>query len=378
MDDEVRVSAPAERTVLESGLAQLRALLPGGWRVEHVAEPRTADTYADAVVSVMDSLGAGARLVVEVKTRFTPRDAENLLGGQLLRLLRQVDPQSRVLVVAPWMSPRTQVRLAEGGINFLDLTGNVGIQLERPAALVRTTGASHDPTPPPASAVSMRGVMAGRVVRLLVDVRPPYTPSDIARASGASVPYVSRLLTALDGEALIERGPRGVVLKVDWSGLLSRRAETYQLFGTNTARGYLSPTGARNAVRELAELPAVAYRAVTGSFAASQRAPVAAPTQLVLYVDDFEAIATPLGLLPADEGADVVLLQPYDFVVTDRLDRVDNLRVVAPSQLALDCLSGNGRMPAEGQALLGWMDEHQSLWRQDSLTSADIGGEVFL
>jgi hypothetical protein len=32
----------------------------------------------------------------------------------------------------------------------------------------------------------------------------------------------------------------------------------------------------------------------------------------------------------------------------------------------LDCLSGPGRMPAEGEAVLGWMGEHEGTWRRPS------------
>lgn len=74
-----------------------------------------------------------------------------------------------------------------------------------------------------------------------------------------------------------------------------------------------------------------------------------------------------MGLLPTDRGANVVLLRPYDDVVLREVDDVDGLRVVVPSQLALDCLAGNGRMPAEGEALLTWMGEHQAQWRRPTL-----------
>ena len=204
-------------------------------------------------------------------------------------------------------------------------------------------------------------------MRLLADVGPPYTASAIARVAGVSVPYVSRLLSQLDREALVRRGRQGLVLDVDVPNLLRRRAETYSLYGTNEAKGYLSGTGAREAVRQMRDSPMFQYRAVTGSFAAAQRSPIAAPSQLTLYVDDFEAATQAMSLMPTDQGADVVLLRPYDFVVLDRSEVVDGLQVVAPSQLALDCLSGNGRMPAEGEALLNWMAEHEAEWRRPTI-----------
>lgn len=36
---------------------------------------------------------------------------------------------------------------------------------------------------------------------------------------------------------------------------------------------------------------------------------------------------------------------------------------VALSQVALDCLAGPGRMPAEGEAVIEYMKDHQDLWQ---------------
>jgi len=107
--------------------------------------------------------------------------------------------------------------------------------------------------------------------------------------------------------------------------------------------------------------------AITGSFAAVRRAPVAAPAFLTLYCDDAIALADELRLLPADTGANVALLRPYDPVVSTRTERDDDLVCAAVSQVAVDCLTGNGRMPAEGEALLGWMSEDERRWRAGAL-----------
>ncbi len=77
-------------------------------------------------------------------------------------------------------------------------------------------------------------------------------------------------------------------------------------------------------------------------------------------------VASELDWLPADEGSNVIMLRPYDPVVWDRTSGED-LLFAAPSQIALDCLTGNGRMPAEGEALLAWMTENESRWRLSSI-----------
>lgn len=116
--------------------------------------------------------------------------------------------------------------------------------------------------------------------------------------------------------------------------------------------------------------------AVTGSFAASRIAPVAAPALLAVYTRDVRPTARALKLLPASEGANVALLRPFDPVVWDRVVDDDGTTYVAPSHVALDCLAGNGRMPAEGEALLSWLVENETTWRVPSLAEAAPFGEA--
>jgi hypothetical protein len=363
--------------VLRLGIERLRQLLPSDFRIDvspdHPLTPSGRGDRLDALITVQDPAPGGgqAQLVFEIKTRFTPRDVEAVLGGRL-PLVRSLTPDSAFMVLAPWLSPRTRSLLADRDIGYLDLTGNALFRVSRPTIYVQSTGADQDPNPPPHSGASLRGAAAGRVVRLLVDVRPPYTATAIAQAVGVSVAQVSRLLATLDREALVERGHRGLVVTVDWSELLRRRAASYGLLKTNRARAYVSSSGPSDVLRRLQAEPDL-YRAVTGSFAAAMHAPVAAPSQLTIYVDDFDRAERDLRLLPTDRGADVILLHPYDPVVLEGSDKIGGLSVVAPSQLALDCLSGNGRMPTEGEALLDWMSTHDDLWRRSGIQARPLG-----
>ncbi len=63
----------------------------------------------------------------------------------------------------------------------------------------------------------------------------------------------------------------------------------------------------------------------------------------------------------------MVLVRPYDAIAFSRTWAKNNLRFASVAQLALDCLTGSGRMPAEGEALLGWMSEHERRWRATTL-----------
>jgi hypothetical protein len=171
----------------------------------------------------------------------------------------------------------------------------------------------------------VRGPRAARLIRLLADVRPPYGVSELARAADLTPGYVSRLLDTLDSEALIARSRRGAVEQVDFVALLRRWSESYDVLQTNRAFAFLAPNGAADAVQRLAAGASNNRYLITGSFAAVRMAPVAAPALLLTYSDDPALLARELSLLPADEGANVVLLAPFDPVVWERSTNEESL-----------------------------------------------------
>ena len=187
---------------------------------------------------------------------------------------------------------------------------------------------------------------------------------DAQIAAGVDPGYASRILQSLNEEALIDRAPRGKVTDVDWPGLMRARAQHLDLLGRRAANGFVARQGARQALTSLADDPPEGYWAVTGSFASAAVAPVAAPALLVVYAMNTNALASRLDLLPADEGANVVLIRPTNYGPFDRVRRTDGITWAGYSQVVIDCLSGNGRMPAEGEALIEWMTDHLGEWRK--------------
>lgn len=271
------------------------------------------------------------------------------------------------LVCASWISPRAQELLSEHRINYVDPTGNVWVRADEPALFISSVGATRDPEPPPRGLARVRGAKAGRLIRTLVDTRPPYGVRDLARAIGLAPGYVSRMLDTLHREGMVERDPRGGVLFVHVAPLLDRWAEHYDVLRANDAKGFVSRAGTAAVMADLASVPGLPRVAVSGSFAAYRIAPVAAPARLLLYCEDRGSAVERLGLLPADAGADVLLLRPFDEVVWDGVHEVDGIEMVAPSQVAIDCLTGTGRMPAEGAAVVEWMEREERAWRRDAL-----------
>ncbi|WP_280905817.1 helix-turn-helix domain-containing protein, partial [Streptomyces sp. SAI-117] len=215
------------RHLFEAGLDQLRRLFGEGWTVEAVSSHHQdpSDWYADRVIEIRSTdLGHTTRYVVDLKPTLTPRAVSTELLSKL-HLVRQVNSFTSLLVMAPWISPKTQDLLRTHGINYLDLTRNVWIRADRPAIFIYTEGQTRAPRSASQSspAVTLSGSKAERLVRILADVRPPYRATDLAEATGLSLAYVSRLLGTLEDQLLIQRDGR-TIRKVNWQGLLRARA----------------------------------------------------------------------------------------------------------------------------------------------------------
>ena len=363
-----------ETSIVDGVVKALQERLPGDWAVKSSREgpgvgfnPAAA---AEAFVTLEPPAGAGLTLAVEAQKSFSPRDVTMLRSRSAL-LARMMHGGLPVLIAAPWLSQRSRELLENEGFSYLDLTGNMLLRLEDPAVYVRTTGSARNPEPAPRSSVRLTGTKASRLIRLLVDVRPPYGVRRLAGAAGLTPGYVSQLLDALDREALIERGARGRVESVDWPALLRRWAQSYEVFTANRLHTFVTPAGFQDVVDKLAGDPVPPY-AITGSLAAAMFSPVTATEMVMAYCDEPAALAEKLEVLPIDSGADVVLLEPFDPVVWERTITIDaGLRLAAPSQVAVDCLTGNGRMPAEGEAVIEAIGDTEDAWRLASLEALE-------
>lgn len=356
-----------EQELLVAAFERLRDLLSADDTMQLRQYPsQLPDSDREAAWEV-SAPGYASRLLVEAFRRFVPRDLDRVLGG-ISPLVRKMMNDPAVVIVAPWISPRSRDLLTQRGLNYLDLTGNVRLKVALPAIYLRLDGAQHDPNPPAKQPVRLNGTSINRLIRVLVDVEPPYRMVDLSRATGLSNSYVSRTLEVLHDERLIERSAKQkTITDVDWQGLLRARAEHYNLLKTNHAQTFLARTGPGQLIRQLAETNDD-QTVITGSFAASNYVSVAAPTQLVLYVPSINDAARRLGLMPAQQGANVLLLRAADESQVDRLRSApDGTFHVGVSQLTLDCLAGNGRLPEEGEALIEWMAENIPAWRRLAL-----------
>jgi len=314
-----------------------------------------SDGRPDAVITIRAPDGGRAVLVVEVARRIDPVDVE-----AALRRIR-ASGDGMALLFARYLSPRTRERIVELGGNYADATGNLRLALSRPALFIEARGADRDPHSVPRPLASLKGPAAGRVVRAVCDFSPPFGTRELAARSSTAPASVSRVLGLLHREALVEREGRGVVARAEWEKIIRRWTQDYGLVTSHATSSWLAARGLPAVIERLA-LNVKKY-AVTGSFAASRIAPVAAPRLLVVFVEESGAVAQKLDLRPAEAGANVLLVEPFDAVVFDRTIRRDGLVLAGPSQVAADLLTGPGRGPAEAEAFLAWMKENEDEWR---------------
>lgn len=361
MIDERDVTQLGEEELVDLGVEELRRVLPSQWSAEKLVQPGAGGRPA-VFQLLVSTAGVGATAaLVEVRRSFSPNDARRLFGNPMGQRLRAMAGNTAVIVVAPYLSPRSRELLAADGVGYIDLAGNVRLDLAN--LFVQIDKANTNPTKASPRVAGLRGAMSGMVVRVLADARPPYTLTAIARAAGVDRGYASRILDGLVDQALIEREPRGMVTDVDWPALLRARAEHLDLLAAPAAKGCVAPRGARHMLGELADRPPQGLWAVTGSFAAGRYTLVAAPSLLVVYTMHPRALVANHGLFEVDEGGDVMVVRPSYFGPFERTQEAKGIVWAGLSQLVVDCLSGNGRMPAEGEALLGWMAGHQGEWR---------------
>ncbi len=325
-------------TCVRQALERLRRRLPPGWSAEEEGSPRTP------ILRLSGPDKSRVELAIITRNGLVPRDVPALLART----------QPPFLVVSSYLGGRARELLAQGGASYADATGNVRVVVSRPAIFLEGMGAEQDPERTPRPLHSLRGAAAARVVRALVELDLPQGTRALATAAATPLGTVSRDATFPETEALHTRDEKKRVATVAWPALLVRWAKDYELTRSNDLRTFLEPRGLPALWPKLERLPRYA---ATGSTAG----PGIAPTRIaMLYVDEPDEAARTLGLVPADAGANVWLLRPYDDVVFTRTglravsvgEASVDVTTVANAQAVVDLMSSPGRGPQEAEALV--------------------------
>jgi hypothetical protein len=367
---DVLTPTPPEREtdVLRQGISLLTSRLPASWRADITEQVRVSpgSRRADAIVDLTAPDGSRAALVFEAKRSIVVRDLPAVLN-QLQAVISKLERPTETIVpviAGRYLAPSVRQWLQEHQVSYVDATGNLRVAVEKPALYLRDAGSDRDPWRGPGRPrATLQGPAAARVVRALVDHLPPATVTELVARSRASTGATYRVVEFLEREALIERAARGQIVTVHWRRILQRWSEDYGFQRSNTVNAYLQPRGLEELVHNLRDSMGLPY-VLTGSLAAQRVAPYAQPRLAMLYANVAADLVGTLGLRTVEGGANVLIAETDYDVVFDRTVEADGLRFVAPSQAAVDLLTAPGRGPAEGQALLDWMDTHEADWQR--------------
>lgn len=274
---------------------------------------------------------------------------------------------SALLVVAPFLSPQSRNRLADAGVGWFDATGNMKITLDRPSVLIERTGAMRNPFRDPSDRrlKSLRGCGAARIVRSLLETEPPVGVRDLAQDAGVGAATSARTLDLLARDSLIERGSGNEIIDVRKSSLVHRWINDYGLLSSNDVESTMDPRGLEHT---LAGLRASGDQyVVTGSAAArallpADILPVTPLTTIVIYADSPTLLSRRIGLRATTRAANVLLVKPFDDVLTRGAFVREGVRYAAAAQVTADLLTGPGRAAEEADQLIAVLAEEDARW----------------
>ncbi|HET8984531.1 MAG TPA: hypothetical protein VFN03_02115 [Trueperaceae bacterium] len=352
----------SESEILRLGTAQIRERLPEGWRV--TLETEQSHPFIDGVIELASPDNEKARLVLEAK--------RTLEGRAVDGLRRQFDqlttdfPNSATVVMVPYLSQPVRSRLTEASLSYVDLTGNIRIELTRPGLFLADRGADNNPWRGPGRPrTSLRGEPAARVVRALVDIDTTWRITKLIETAGTSTGATYRVVDYLETEGLADRDESGTVSVDDWKRLLRLWSNEYSLAKNSQVTRWIAPRGIPALLKQMAGKTLDRKYALTGTLAAAEWAAYAPANLATIYAQDAEAAARAWGLAATDANANVIVAEPqYDVVFDRSWINESGVRMAAASQVYVDLATGPGRNPNEAEELLKWMERNESAWRR--------------
>lgn len=351
-----------EQEILRLGARQIRDRLPKGWTSTLIQRP--TDRQIDGAIEISAPDLKQATLILEAKRKIEGRTVEGL-RRRLNHYTAEV-PDSQAVVMAPYLSEPVRARLREAKLSYVDVTGNMRIELSRPGLFLADRGADKDPWRGPGRPrASLKGVPAARVVRALADFDKSWRMVDLVKVSGASTGAAYRVVEHLEREGLAARNNAGMVTVADWRRLLLEWSSDYGLVKNSRITRWIAPRGLPGLLERMSQDGTEGKYAVTGTLVAAEWAEYAPASHAMIYVSNAAVAARAWGLHSTEAGANVLLAEPQYPVVFERtwVNR-SNVVMAATSQVYVDLLTGPGRNPSEAERLLTWMERNEGAWRQ--------------
>lgn len=330
--------------LVERFMSALRTLAPIG-TLNRIQYERAADSRWDAVLD-WDVGSASLRLGVEVKIGPVKVAPQRPAAGSALT----------PVLVAAFLPRAVRRELENKGWSYWDATGNTLIRSEAPFVAIRLDGAEKDPDPgprPPTKLRSLKGRAASEViVGLLQNGGRASTIRDFAREHRLPLGTVSRVVSLLREENLLEPTGGGPIVLTDRLDVARRWADDYSFIKSFQARRYYSLNGPDLALSKIvgSGVPC----AITGIRAAQdwlEGTPQSAglpATDTWLYVAD-RAQVERIADLAVDARDGQIVVAECDFLDREPRRVSNGLPYITPWRIVGDLLSAGGRAASVGE-----------------------------
>jgi hypothetical protein len=371
----MEVAATLEQTIIDNLRAQTPLVgLPG----VRLSEVKAAPAGPFDVSFQMESGPSRIQVLADIKPYFTPKALEAI--APWIARLKTVQPEAAFAIITPYLSQQAQEFCIEKGIDFIDLAGNVSINVPGRFVLRRLGMKRTQPLDPRMSPgiLDVYSGRASRVLRVLLQKPGQWSLSEIAaelakesrenpfskNASATNPSFrfeislgtISKALATLEQELWIRRR-NSAILMPEPRRLLTRWAEKYKeryRWRLRSSFTSVNPFGSDLVVvnRELSSLGSNSY-AFTGAAAAAIAAPFVDLEVIDIFVGSPESAQRFRQLKGrASSGPDIRFISPYDFGAFMYARRQSDIPIVSDVQAYLDLYARGGRDLKQADYLL--------------------------
>ena len=317
----------------------------------------------------MESGPSRIQVFAEIKPYFTPKALEAI--APWIARLKTVQPEAAFAIVTPYLSQQAQEFCIEKGIDFIDLAGNVSVNVPGRFVLRRLGMKRRQPLDPRTSPgiLNVYSGRASRVLRVLLQKPGQWTLTEIAAELARqsrdnvfsenksvngpaynfeiSLGTISKAIASLEQELLIRRRDLAILVP-EPQRLLTRWAEKYKeryrwrlRSSFKSANLFGSDLVALN--RELDSLASNSY-AFTGAAAAAIAAPFVDLDVIDVFVGSLESAQRFRQLQGrVSSGPDIRFISPYDLGVFMYARQQSGVPIVSDVQAYLDLYARGGR-----------------------------------
>lgn len=322
------------------------------------------DTYAQELARRLTQADAGPfRAVGDTVLLEGVAEGEGALqvvsagSGRTEQVIRALHRAGETLltpvIVGRHFSQSAIAELTRADANYMD-DRHLRVRLRTPAMLIHLQGEAPPPTRTSPGALRLSGAAGGVALALLADPTREWKVTDLATQGYVSLGAAQNTVVALEAAGLLERSGAGPATRrrvTDASALLDQYARDAAADRKVVARGFLLNNGAVDTMRAASQRLADGAEVrmwFTGVAAAQTVAPhVTAVRRFEAWVTaphSADAILSAVGAMPADDGANLMVMQGRR-AVTVGAEYRDGVYCVSVFRMYADALAD----PARGE-----------------------------